>query len=33
MPLHVWLKRVIKDSSVLDQMEEMLDINQNLDGQ
>lgn len=33
MPLHVWLKRVIKDGSVLDQMEEMLDVNQNLDGQ
>lgn len=31
MPLHVWLKRVIKDDSVLNQMEEMLDVNQNLD--
>ncbi|KAB7769651.1 type VI secretion system protein TssA [Xanthomonas maliensis] len=28
MPLHVWLKRVIKDDSVLSQMEEMLDVNQ-----
>ncbi|MDR7192627.1 type VI secretion system protein TssA [Luteimonas terrae] len=26
MPLHVWLKRVIKDDSILAQMEEMLDI-------
>lgn len=32
MPLHVWLKRVIKDDSVLHQMEEMLDVNQNNDG-
>lgn len=32
MPLHVWLKRVIKDGSVLEQMEEMLDVNQNPDG-
>lgn len=31
MPLHVWLKRVIKDDSVLYQMEEMLDVNQNND--
>ncbi len=31
MPLHVWLKRVIKDGSVLNQMEEMLDVNQNLE--
>lgn len=28
MPLHVWLKRVIKDDSVLQQMEEMLDVEQ-----
>jgi type VI secretion system protein ImpA len=27
MPLHVWLKRVIKDHSTLEQMEEMLDVN------
>lgn len=27
MPLHVWLKRVIKDNSTLEQMEEMLDVN------
>ncbi len=26
MPLHVWLKRVIKDHGTLEQMEEMLDI-------
>jgi type VI secretion system protein ImpA len=32
MPLHVWLKRVIKDDSVLQQIEEMLDVNQNNDG-
>lgn len=31
MPLHVWLKRVIKDDSVLHQMEEMLDITPNGD--
>ncbi len=31
MPLHVWLKRVIKDDSVLHQMEEMLDVEQNQD--
>lgn len=28
MPLHVWLKRVIKDNSTLEQMEEMLDVNE-----
>lgn len=28
MPLHVWLKRVIKDHGTLEQMEEMLDVNQ-----
>ncbi len=28
MPLHVWLKRVVKDQSTLYQMEEMLDVNQ-----
>ena len=33
MPLHVWLRRVVKDDMVLRQMEEMLDIDQNLDGQ
>jgi type VI secretion system protein ImpA len=27
MPLHVWLKRVIKDHGTLEQMEEMLDVN------
>lgn len=33
MPLHVWLRRVIKDDMVLNQMEEMLDIDRNVDGQ
>jgi type VI secretion system protein ImpA len=33
MPLHVWLRRVIKDDMVLNQMEEMLDLDQNRDGQ
>jgi type VI secretion system protein ImpA len=32
MPLHVWLKRVVKDQSTLDQMEEMLDVNQDTEG-
>lgn len=32
MPLHVWLKRVIKDHGTLEQMEEMLDINQETEG-
>lgn len=27
MPLHVWLKRVIKDESTLSQIEELLDSN------
>ena len=26
MPLHVWLKRVIKDDSTLAQVEELLDV-------
>ncbi|WP_058834357.1 type VI secretion system protein TssA [Luteimonas abyssi] len=29
MPLHIWLKRVIKDHSTLEQMEEMLDVDNN----
>lgn len=33
MPLHVWLRRVVKDDMVLRQMEEMLDIEQGPDGQ
>ncbi|MEN5206796.1 type VI secretion system protein TssA [Stenotrophomonas terrae] len=32
MPLHVWLKRVIKDHTTLEQMEEMLDVKQDNDG-
>lgn len=28
MPLHVWLKRVIKDDAILAQMEEMLDVDE-----
>ena len=28
MPLHVWLKRVIKDDSTLAQMQELLDIDE-----
>lgn len=32
MPLHVWLRRVIKDDSVLHQMEEMLDVEQDQNG-
>jgi type VI secretion system protein ImpA len=30
MPLHVWLKRVIKDDSTLAQVEELLDVDENL---
>ena len=30
MPLHVWLKRVIKDGDTLSQMEEMLDVGEGL---
>ena len=26
MPLHVWLKRVIKDETILSQVEELLDV-------
>jgi type VI secretion system protein ImpA len=29
MPLHVWLRRVIKDEAMLNQLEEMLDVDQN----
>ena len=32
MPLHVWLKRVIKDGDTLAQMEEMLDVGEGLAG-
>ncbi|WP_269791095.1 type VI secretion system protein TssA [Stenotrophomonas sp. Iso1] len=32
MPLHVWLKRVIKDHGTLEQMEEMLDVNPDTEG-
>lgn len=32
MPLHVWLKRVIKDNGTLEQMEEMLDVNEFSEG-
>ncbi|MGQ4660633.1 type VI secretion system protein TssA [Lysobacter sp. F6437] len=32
MPLHVWLKRVIKDGDTLAQMEEMLDVGDGLPG-
>ena len=32
MPLHVWLRRVIKDHATLEQMEEMLDVNTETDG-
>lgn len=32
MPLHVWLKRVIKDHTTLEQMEEMLDVKNDNDG-